>query len=105
VISQADLQRITKECFWDAHTSPEEIVSVAKGSDLRLKKKLFEKILLYSTNLFRDLTVFDSGDLASLIESYTVPAFNKEYTFRRKNLAEVYFLKKPLLIPELQWRR
>ncbi|HRP69105.1 MAG TPA: hypothetical protein PLY93_06205 [Turneriella sp.] len=100
-----DLERIVKECYWDSHTSPERIVSVAKGSDLRLKKRLFEKILLNSTNLFRDLTVFNNGDLAGLIESYTVPSFNKEYTFRRKNLAEVYFLHKPLLIPELQWRR
>ena len=37
------------------------------------------------------------------LENYKIPEFNAEYAFRRKNIAEVYFFDKPLLIDELKW--
>ena len=70
---------------------------------MRKKKMLFEKILLNSTKLFTDLKIFDSEQLAWLLEDYNTPKFNQEYAFRRKNMAEVYFFNKPLLIDDLKW--
>ena len=64
---------------------------------------LFEKILLNSTSLFNDLKIFDIKDIEIYLEEYKIPRFNSEYAFRIKNLAEVYFLNKPLLIDELKW--
>lgn len=96
-------QRIIKDCFWDMNINPEDIDKMANGDNWQQKQFLFEKILLNSNNLLADLKVFDSKDLQVLIEDYIVPSFNSEYAFRRKNIAEVYFLDKPLLIDELKW--
>lgn len=95
--------RIKKECFWDYDISSEWIKDVIDGDDFDKKQFIFEKILLNSTRLFEDLSIFNLQDLKMLIENYRTPAFNKEYCERRKNLAEVYFLNKPLTIKELQW--
>ena len=96
-------ERVKRDCFWDLTVSDEDIDNMLRGGDFRKKKLLFEKILLNSTKLFEDLKLFEIKELEKLVEDYYVPAFNKEYIFRRKNLAEVYFLNKPLLINELKW--
>jgi len=95
--------RIKKDCFWDLHISNDEIDSIINGEDIRRKNMLFEKILLNSSSLFNDLSIFETKQLAQLMDNYKVPRFNADYAFRRKNLAEVYFFDKPLLIDELKW--
>ena len=64
---------------------------------------LFEKILLNSTSLLKDLMLFDRNQLKILLENYKLPKFNAEYAFRRKNMADVFFFDKPLLVDELKW--
>ncbi len=98
-----DYERIVKDCFWDLMISHDEIDTILKGDDSRKQNMLFEKILLHSTSLFKDLEIFDKSQLEILLANYKVPSFNAEYTFRRKNMAEVYFFDKPLLIDELKW--
>lgn len=66
--------RIIRECFWDSCSSMEELQHITAGDDLRL-----------------------------LIEGYRVPGFNYDHAFRRKNIAEVFFLDKELKIGELKW--
>ena len=95
--------RIKKDCFWDLDISSREIVDIANGNDLRKKSYLFEKILLNSTKLFIDLKIFRKDELRVLVENFEIPRFNHEYAFRRKNMVEVYFFNKPLLIDELKW--
>jgi len=102
-MSQFNYSRIKKDCFWDLDISEAEIQNIIVGDDERKKKMFFEKILLNSTALFKDLKVFDMNQIEAYLTSYTVPRFNGKYAFRRKNMAEVYFLNKPLLINELQW--
>lgn len=97
-------QRIQKDCFWDLRLTCEEIENIPKNGDNKKVTMLFEKILLNSTALFHDLEIFDKKQLESLLESYEAPRFNGEHAFRRKNMAEVYFFDKPLLIDELKWR-
>ncbi len=95
--------RIKKDCFWDLDISNDEIDAILKSKDIRKKNMLFEKILLNSTSLFKDLEIFDKEQLSKLVDNYKVPRFNEKYAFRRKNMVEVYFFNKPLLIDELKW--
>jgi len=102
-VQHINYDRIKKDCFWDLDISEEELKNIIRSNDKRKKKMLFEKILLNSTALFKDLKIFDIKDIETYLEEFRVPKFNREYAFRRKNLAEVYFFNKPLLIDELKW--
>ncbi|MEI7590862.1 MAG: hypothetical protein WCJ49_06090 [Deltaproteobacteria bacterium] len=97
-------QRIAKECFWDLQVSADDICQIVAGTDFSKKQFLFEKILLNSTRLFNDFSLFPNGDLDVLLENYKVPQFNNAYIAKRKNIAEVYFFNKPLIVDELKWR-
>ena len=94
----SDYKRLVKDCFWDLNISEDEIDHILNGNDLRQKNFLFDKILLNSTKLFYDLNQFKHSDLQILLENYSAPTFNEEYALRRKNMAEVYFFDKSLLI-------
>lgn len=96
-------ERLKRDCFWDLDISKEQIETILHGQNKRKKTMLFEKILLNSTALFKDLEMFNKEDLKELLETYKIPQFNIDYAFRRKNIAEVYFFDKPLLIDELKW--
>jgi len=96
------LVRIKKECFWEFTFTDEEILKLSKN-DRREQKYLFEKILLNSTEMLQDLEIFNKDDLELLISDFKVPSFNYNYIFKRKNIAEVYFLDKELLVNELRW--
>jgi hypothetical protein len=96
-------EKIKKECFWEYNFSEKDIKEMASSDDMQKKRFLFNKILLNSTTLFNDLKIFSKEDLAVLITEYKVPTFNYDYIFKRINMAEVYFLDKPLLVDELQW--
>lgn len=98
-----EYERIQKECFWDLNISSDDIKNILTSSDSKKINLLFEKILLNSTALFKDLEIFDKKQLEALLQNYKVPQFNSEYAFKRKNMAEVYFFDKPLLIDELKW--
>jgi len=97
------INRMLKECFWEYDFTYDDIMQIIEGSDWRKKSFLFEKILLNSTKMIKDLKIFKHSDLKKLIENYKIPQFNKEYIFKRKNIAEVYFLGKELLVNELKW--
>ena len=100
---QKILDNIIKDCFWDLDFTDKDLADIINSKDIKKKSFLFDKILLNSTNLFIDLKIFNSDDLKILIEKFEVPNFNYDYIFRRKNIVEVYFLDKPLLIDELKW--
>ena len=98
-----DFERIKKDCFWDYDFGDEEISALASSENIKERSFLFQKILLNSTSLFNDLKIFKKHILQELLENYKVPTFNHDYIFRRKNLSEVYFFDKPLLVDELKW--
>jgi len=97
-------KRILKDCFWDYNFTNKEIDNLASSDNKRERSFLFQKILLNSTSLFNDLKIFNIDLLKKLILDYKVPKFNHYYIYKRKNMAEVYFLDKPLLINELKWK-
>ena len=96
-------ERIIKDCFWDLNITSKNIDEILHKNDLRRKKFLFNKILLNSTRVLIDLEIFKSDELKQMIEEYKVPTFNHDYIFRRKNIAEIFFLNKPVLVEELKW--
>jgi hypothetical protein len=98
-----DFSRVSKECFWDMNISESEVMNIITGQDFRKKQFIFEKILLNSTKLFKDLKVFDIKDLKTLLDKLDIPQFNSGFILRRKNLVDVYFFDAELLIEELKW--
>ena len=97
------LDRIRKECFWDYHFTNDEILSIANSANEREKKFLFSKILLNSNEMIQDLEIFSFNDLETYLNDFQVSNFNYDYIFKRKNVAEAYFLGKELLVDELRW--
>ena len=96
-------EQILKDCFWEYKFNEEKIRNFSNSSDFSEKIFLFEKILVNSTEVLCALEIFCIEDLIKLINDFKVPEFNHEFIYRRKNMAEVFFLDKPLLIEELQW--
>ena len=96
-------ERILKDCFWDYNFTAKELDKLASSDNIQEQSFLFQKILLNSTSLFNDLKIFKLDVLTDLITNYKVPIFNDKYIFKRKNMAEVYFLDKPVLVNELKW--
>lgn len=99
-----DHKRIQKECFQEMKISREELEKIIQGEDFSAKTLVFQKILENSSQVLYDLKNFNSDDIATLLENYKVPQFNHDYFFRRKNIAEAFFLNKPILVKELQWQ-
>ena len=95
--------RIIRDCFWDARITEEELKEIIAAGDWRQKKQIFERILLNSSRFLSDLQLFEREELRRLLEEYELPEFNRHHAFRRKNIAEVFFFDKELMIPELQW--
>ena len=98
-----NLDRIRKEFFWDYHFTNDEILSIANSANEREKKFLFSKILLNSNEMIQDLEIFSFNDLEIYLNDFQVSNFNYDYIFKRKNVAEAYFLEKKILVDELRW--
>jgi len=81
----------------------EELERILQSGDERRKRFLFEKISLNSSNYLSDLQLLDRHQLYTMLTEMKVPAFNRDYVLRRKNIAEVFFFDLPLHIKELQW--
>ncbi len=97
------IERILRECFWETTISKEDFEAYLKSEDNRLRQYVFRKILLNSTQLLLDLSLFPRKDLAMLLSEITFSGFQKEYYWRRKAIAEIYFLDYPNNIKDLKW--
>lgn len=98
-----NFERIIKECFWDLNIKEQDIEDFKIGKGPLTAELLFEKILANSSMLLLDLKIFPNEELSRLLNNYKIQGFNSEYLGRRKNMAEVFFLNKPLEIDELKW--
>ena len=95
--------QIIKDCFWDLNFEANDIQTIITSKNIQKKTFLFEKILLNSTNMFQALKIFTIDEIQYFLDEFKIPKFNYDYSFKRKNMAEVYFLDRPLLIDELRW--
>ena len=96
-------KRIIKDCFWDLNFEVNDIQKIISSNDIQKKSFLFNKILLNSTSMFQSLKIFTVDEIKYFLDELKIPKFNYDYIFKRKNMAEVYFLDRPLLIDELKW--
>ena len=96
-------KRIIKDCFWDLNFEVDDIQKIISSNDIQKKSFLFNKILLNSTSMFQSLKIFTVDEIKYFLDELKIPKFNYDYIFKRKNMAEVYFLDRPLLIDELKW--
>ena len=102
-MQKKQIKNIIKDCFWEYHFTEDDIISLAKSQDRQEQIFLFSKILENAKELLKSMKIFDKKDLESLIESYTLPTFKRDYMARRLNIIEYYFLDRPLTINELKW--
>ena len=98
-----DFSRVQKECFWDVSINEEMLYDIIGSADMKKKQFIFEKILLNSTKILTDLSIFNKKELKILTDNIQISSFNKAHILRRKNLVEVYFFDKELQIDELKW--
>jgi hypothetical protein len=102
-MQKEQINNILKDCFWEYNFNENDIILLAKSKDKQEQIFLFSKILENAKELLKSMKIFDTEDLKSLIESYTLPTFKHEYMARRLNIVEYYFLDTPLTINELKW--
>jgi len=100
--SSKKYSQLLKDCFWEYDFKSSDIVNMSISKDEREKKFLFEKILLNSTEMLKSMEIFDKNSLKKLIEEYKIPTFNHDYTARRINILEYYFLNKTLTVKKEQ---
>ena len=79
------------------------LYDIIGSADMKKKQFIFEKILLNSTKILTDLSIFNKKELKILTDNIQISSFNKAHILRRKNLVEVYFFDKELQISELKW--
>jgi len=91
-----------KDCFREYDFKSSDIVNMSISKDEREKKFLFEKILLNSTKMLKNMEIFDKNSLKELIKEYKIPKFNHDYTARRINILEYYFSNKTLTVKKEQ---
>lgn len=75
------LQSIIRDCFWDSAVSEDDIRTIVGSDQVRLKQKLFAKIMYHSTDRIKALSVFSRDELHSLFQSFT--PIRHERTVRR----------------------
>jgi len=96
-------QQLISDCFWEYNFTSEDLDQIITSGDPRKNQFIFGKILANSTYLLKDLKIFPLEKLASLVDSYTVPKFNYDFLYRRKNIVEFHFFEKDLTLEELKW--
>lgn len=63
-------ERIKKECFWEYDLYEDFLRNVGNINDFKIKKFVFEKILLNSSRLFEDLSIFSKEDIEKIWFSF-----------------------------------
>lgn len=65
------ISNILKECYWDYDLTEDDILGIISSDNMRLKQKLFAKIIYNSTDRLRDLRIFMPEDLPRLFNSFS----------------------------------
>jgi len=95
---------IIKECYWDYNVDENYIINVVNSDDLRLKQKLFEKIIYNSKDRLKSLQIFKKSDLNNLFDSFT-PKYNEKYINRHLMVLRNIFLNETNRIEGLEWKK
>jgi hypothetical protein len=71
------IETIIKECYWDYTITIEEVEKIVQSDSLRMKSKLFHKIIYNSTDRLQSLSLFKNEDLTDLFNSFSSLYQNK----------------------------
>ena len=98
-------EQIIKDCFWDYNISQSDIVDILKSNDMRLKQKLFSKIIYNSTDKARTLmTLFDEASLKKLFATFT-SSYNQKHIDRSVLVLKNILLGENNHIESLAWKK
>ena len=104
-MQKQQIQNIIKDCFWDSKITVEEIENIAKSDDMRLKQKLFSKIIYNSTDKARTLyLLFDRETLQKLFDSFSV-SYNQKHIERFVLILRNILLQENNYIESLAWKK
>jgi len=99
------IENILKKCFWDYDFTEDDIIKIVnEEGKTKMKKFLFEKILINSDDVINDLKIFKKEDLVYYLKNFKVPKFNHEFINTRYLILKNYFLNEKVNIPILEWR-
>ncbi len=104
-MQKQQIQNIIKDCFWDSKITVEEIENIAKSDDMRLKQKLFSKIIYNSTDKAKTLyLLFDRETLQKLFDSFSV-SYNQKHIERFVLILRNILLQENNYIESLVWKK
>ena len=104
-MQKQQIQNIIKDCFWDSKITAEEIENIVKSDDMRLKQKLFSKIIYNSTDKARTLyLLFDRETLQELFDSFSV-SYNQKHIERFVLILRNILLQENNYIESLAWKK
>ncbi len=98
------INKIIRECFWEYHFTPEDLMKIASGNNERELQFLFGKIFENSTNVLKALRIFPDITLFKLIQNQSPSHFKHSFLERRLKILKFHFLKEKVSIPELEWQ-
>lgn len=100
-----DYNQIIKDCFWDYSITENDIINILKSNDMRLKQKLFSKIIYNSTDKARTLMkLFDEALLKKLFDTFT-SSYNQKHIDRSVLVLKNILLGEKNAIKGLEWKK
>lgn len=98
------ITNIIKECYWDYNIAENDILNIIDSEDMRLKQKLFAKIIYNSKDKLRGLQIFKNEDLKDLFNSFS-PAYHEKYIKKHILTLRNILLNENNKIESLEWKR
>ena len=95
-----------KEIFWGDYSIDEEDVKrLANSNNYKENFFLFGKILYNSSNLLKDVEIFNKEKLKEILKKYEVKGeYKKNYVLKRLKILKSLILDSKEEIKELDWK-
>lgn len=97
-------KEIIKECYWDAHMTPQDLENIVASQDNRELEKLFSKIIYNSKDKLKALRLFSKEQLVYLFSNFQA-SYNKKYIEKHILVLRVLLLDEKHEIKELEWKK
>lgn len=106
-ISSKDvISGIIKDCYWDYNITENDIIDIVESGNLRLKQKLFAKVIYNSHDRLKALQIFKIEDLKGLFDSFSPsPVYNQKIIIKHILVLRNIFLKENNKVEVLQWKK
>lgn len=97
-------EKIAKECFWDYSIDHNDIQNIIKSNNKIERKKLFNKIILNSSDKLIALRVFSKEDLKEFFTEINLSSYQKQIN-RDILVLKSLLLGEEVTIKGLEWRK